>query len=244
MRIKRSSDIPRSSPMTGEFIAASDLNLVVADGSLPDALDRRCGLGIVETMTTEPNRSEETEDEDAQVALATGRHGQQLVVSGWISSHADTGTPGPHLHLRTNDGDDAVLKTSQIPGLIEGLTLVSQRIDAIWETDGDDLLRTQFADAPDDNDPAMIHQKRIDGLEFVDRVAANLDEVIARIVTAEGMHEAMDQIGELLGVSPEQAYFRLSRFSLFGLTRAAQTHRTAKLRQLRSDGEPESRPST
>jgi hypothetical protein len=186
-------------------------------------------------MTSEANRAENLDDEDAQVALATGRHGQRLVVSGWISSHADTGTPGPHVHLSTNDGDDAVLKTSQIPGLIDGLGLVSKRIDAIWEVHGEELLRTQFADAPDDNDPAVIRQKRIDDLEFADRVAANLDEIIAIIVAAEGLHEAMDQVGELLGASPEQAHARLSRFSLFRLTRAAQTQRTEKLRQLRRE---------
>jgi hypothetical protein len=179
--------------------------------------------------------AEEPEGEDAQVALATGRHGQQLIVSGWISSHADTGTPGPHVHLSTNDGDDAVLKTSQIPGLIEGLGLVRRRIDAIWAVDGERLLRTQFADAPDDNDPAVIRQKLIEDLEFADRVAANLDEIIAMLVAAEGRDEVMDRLGELLGVSPEQAYVRLSGFSLFRLTRAAQEHRTEKLKQLRAE---------
>jgi hypothetical protein len=195
-------------------------------------------------MTSEANRADEPDDADAQVTLATGRRGQRLVVSGWISSHADTGTPGPHVHLGTNDGDDAVLKTSQIPSLIDGLGLVSQRIDAIWEVHGEELLRTQFADAPDDNDPAVIRQKRVDDLVFADRVAANLDEIIAMIVAAEGMHEAMDHVGELLGVSPDQVYAQLSRFSLFHLTRAAQTHRTEKLRQLRGDGEPESQHAT
>lgn len=190
-------------------------------------------------MTSEADEAgqpeaEEPEGEDAQVALATGRHGQQLIVSGWIASHADTGTPGPHVHLSANDGDDAVLKTSQIPGLIDGLGLVSRRIDAIWAADGEELLRTQFADAPDDNAPAVIRQKRIEDLEFADRVAANLDEIIAILVAAEGRDEAMDRLGELLGVSPEQAYVRLSGFSLFRLTPAAQAHRTEKLKQLRA----------
>jgi hypothetical protein len=190
-------------------------------------------------MTSEAQRAKEPDDADAQVAVATGRHGQRLVVSGWISSHADTGSPGPHVHLGTNDGDDAVLKTTQIPQLIDGLELVSERIDAIWEVDGEELLRTQFADAPNDNDPAVIRQKRIDALEFADRVAANLNDLITIITAAEGLHEAMDQVGELLGSSPEQAHARLSRFSLFQLTRAAQSHRTEKLRQLRGDAEPE-----
>src|SRR5690242_3362797 len=75
--------------------------------------------GYGRTMTSEANRAEEPDDADVQVTLATGRRGQRLVLSGWISSHADTGTPGPHVHLGTNDGDDAVLKTSQIPSLID-----------------------------------------------------------------------------------------------------------------------------
>jgi len=101
-----------------------------------------------------------------------------------------------------------------------------------WVWSDDDIRR-------DDNDPAVIRQKRIDDLEFADRVAANVDEIIAIIVAAEGREEAMDHVGELLGASPEQAHARLSRFSLFRLTRAAQTQRTEKLRQLRGEPGPQ-----
>jgi hypothetical protein len=45
----------------------------------------------------------EGEDEGAQAVVDTGIRDQRLVVSGWAASHADTGTPGPHVHLSTND---------------------------------------------------------------------------------------------------------------------------------------------
>jgi hypothetical protein len=75
-------------------------------------------------------------DEDAQVAMDTGIRDQRLVVSGWFASHADTGTRGPHVHLGTGDGGDPVLRTSQIPELVDALNLVGGRIDRMWETDG------------------------------------------------------------------------------------------------------------
>jgi hypothetical protein len=104
--------------------------------------------------------------EDAQVAMDTGIRDQRLIVSGWFASHADSGTRGPHVHLGTGDGRDPVLRTSQIPELVDALNLVGGRIDRMWETDGAEY---PFPDAPDDNDPAVIRRRRIDHLTFFDR---------------------------------------------------------------------------
>ncbi len=174
---------------------------------------------------------EETTDHgDAHASLETGIRDQWLNIGGWFASHADTGTPGPHVHLGTNDGRDPVLKTNQIPELVAALTRVAERIDRLWETDGAEY---PFGDEPDDNDPAVIKRRRIADLELHDRVAANVSEVLALITQAENSDDAMGPVGALLGVDDIQALARLSRFSLFTLTRGAQAARTRTLAELR-----------
>ncbi len=100
---------------------------------------------------------EAREHEDAAASMETGIYGQTLAIDGWFASHADRGTFGPHVRLVADGINGAVLKTSQIPELIECLTLVAERIDRRWELDGDDYLR-HSDDAPNDNDPAVIRQ--------------------------------------------------------------------------------------
>ena len=80
---------------------------------------------------------------DATASMETGIHGQVLKIDGWFASHADTGRPGPHVHLSDAGSSmrGAVLKTSQIPELIECLNLVTERIDRQWEREGDDYVR-------------------------------------------------------------------------------------------------------
>ncbi len=51
-------------------------------------------------------------DEDAVAVMETGRRGQRLICEGWLASHADSGTPGPHINLRTSDADTPVLRTN------------------------------------------------------------------------------------------------------------------------------------
>ncbi len=87
--------------------------------------------------------------------------------------------------------------TSQIPDLVDGLNVVADRIDRLWEADGADY---PFGDEPDDNDPAVILQRRIEGLEFHDRVAANLPEVLTLLTLAENSDDAMDSLAPLLSV--------------------------------------------
>lgn len=128
------------------------------------------------------------------------------------------------------DTGDPVLKTSQIPDLVDALNLVGGRIDRMWEEDG----ATWFTgDEPDDNDSAVIRQRRIRDLEFHDRVAASLPALLAIITQAENSTDAMESLAPLLGVDDVEALARLSRFSLLSMTRGAQTARTEKLAELR-----------
>ncbi len=173
---------------------------------------------------------EAADDGDAEASLETGIRDQRLNIAGWFASHADTGTRGPHVHLGTNDGRNPVLSTRQIPELIAALTLVAERIDRLWEKDSAEY---PFGDEPDDNDPAVIRQRRIADLELHDRVAANLPEVLALITQAESSADAMGPVGALLGVDDVEALARLSRFSLWSLTRGGQAARTRKLAELR-----------
>lgn len=78
------------------------------------------------------------EHEDATARMETGIHGQVLNINGWFASHADTGGPGPHVRLGAWGDMDPVLKTSQIPELIDCLNLVAERIDQQWERQGDE----------------------------------------------------------------------------------------------------------
>ena len=133
-----------------------------------------------------PATQQEPDDEDAQ-AVDTGIRDQRLVVSGWRASHADTGTPGPHVHLSTNDSQNPVLKTSQIPELVDALHKVGGRIDRMWEQDG----ATWFTgDEPDDNDPAVIRQRRIDHLVLLDNLRAHFPEIAEILLQSQDMHDA------------------------------------------------------
>ena len=179
---------------------------------------------------------EANEHEDATAHMETGIHGQTLHIDGWFASHADAGKPGPHVRLGASGSTmrDAVLKTSQVPELIDCLHLVAERIDGQWEREGDEFLQTGFGDAPDPNDPAVIRQWRIDELLLHENFAAHITEIVDLLVQAEDIHEATSSIAALLGVEDSVALqARLLAFSLFGLTRDARAARTRKLQELR-----------
>ncbi len=181
-------------------------------------------------MRSDSPTQHESEDEDAQAALDTGIRHQRLVVSGWGASHADTGTPGPHVHLSTNDGHNPVLRTSQIPELVDALHRVGGRIDRMWEQDGE----TWFTgDEPDDNDPAVIRQRRIDHLVLLDDVRAHLSEIAEILLRSDDVHDASTAIAPLLGIDETAVPYRLTSINLFALTRAASEARTKKLAELR-----------
>jgi hypothetical protein len=165
-----------------------------------------------------------------EVPLDTGIRDQKLVVTGWFASHADTGTPGPHVHLSTNDRRNPVLKTSQIPDLVEALRVVGGHIDRMWDDKGD----TWFTgDEPDDNDPAVIRQRRIDHLVFLDNLQTNFSEIAEILLRSEDMHEATAAIAPLLGVDEVEALGRLNSINLFAMTRIPSEARRKELKNLR-----------
>lgn len=149
--------------------------------------------------------------------MDTGVNGQSLSINGWFASHADTGTPGPHVRLVANGINGAVLKTSQIPELIECLNLVADRIDRQWERDGEEFMR-DFGDAPDDNDPAVIRERRINHLLMLQNLRAHFSEIAEILLRSVDMHDASTAIAPLLGMDEAQVLHRLNSVNLFAMT--------------------------
>ena len=188
-----------------------------------------------------PPDDESPPDDDQDVveaAIDTGVRNQRLLVHGWFASHADSGIPGPHVRLKTNDRRDPVLKTNQIPELVVALNSVADRIERRWNAEGASFLEaTDFANAPDPNDPDVNRLSRIKRLEFVDLVAASDTQGIALLVQAENTTEAMDSIARLLGVSDVDVLVGLDgldKFSLFSLTNGSKKARAETLTRLRA----------
>lgn len=150
---------------------------------------------------------EANEHEDATASMETGVYGQVLNINGWFASHADTGTPGPHVRLVANGINGAVVKTSQVPELIECLNLVAERIDRQWERDGDEYLRS-FGDAPDDNDPAVILERRIDHLVLLQNLRTHFSEIAEILLRSQDMHDASNAIAPLLGIDEMEVTYR------------------------------------
>jgi hypothetical protein len=174
---------------------------------------------------------EANEHEDATASMETGVYGQVLNIDGWFASHADAGRPGPHVRLVANGVNGAVLKTSQIPELIDCLNLVAERIERLWDREGADY---PFGDDPDPNDPAVIRRRRIDELVLNEKIASRIKEILELLLQAEDIHEATDSITALLGLDDDMAVqVRLLNFSVFGLTRASRAAQAKQLKELR-----------
>jgi hypothetical protein len=174
------------------------------------------------------------EDTHAEVALDTGIRGQRLLIHGWFASHADSGTAGAHVRLGASGEMDAVLRTDQVPALIDGLNTVAERIDRQWARDGQSFLRdTNFAEAPDPNDPVVQQERRVEDLELHSLIADHWTEIAPILFEAENTDDAVARIASLLDVDEIQVLVRLSRFSLFSLTRGARERRTQTLETLR-----------
>lgn len=152
---------------------------------------------------------------EAEARLLTGIRDQRLVLEGWFASHGDTGTRGPHVHLRTTDQRDAVLKTSQVAHLINQLVLVRDRIDALWEHDGQSY---PFGDEPDDNEPSVIEARRLRESEQRELIRSQVHGVVDVLLGASDRHEAVSGVAELLGIDEVEALVRLSGLSLLDLT--------------------------
>jgi hypothetical protein len=176
---------------------------------------------------------DDPDDNEAVVTLETGRRGQRLICEGWFASHADSGTPGPHLHLRTSDGETPVLRTDQLPSLIAALTKVAGRIDRLWITDGDHYAADVVLRSPDPEDPRVVQQRRLKRLRFTQRVLDNLPEVMRLVTEASSTDEALINIAALFDVDEADVMVGLARFDLLALTRPATE------RRLRMLAEPE-----
>ena len=175
------------------------------------------------------NDPSEGDDREAVVAVDTGRRGQRLICEGWFASHADSGTPGPHLHLRTSDGETPVVRTVQLPALIAALETVAERIDRLWTADGDQYAAEVVLQAPDPQDPRVIEQRRRDRLRFTQAVLDNLPEVTRLLTGASSTDEALINIAALIGVDEVDVMVGLARFDLLTLTRPATERRLRML---------------
>ena len=168
-------------------------------------------------------------DDEASVAIETGRLDQRLICEGWFASHADSGTPGPHLHLRTSDREALVLRTDQVPSVVSALTTVAERIERLWVTDGDQYAADVVLRSPDPQDPRVVAQRRKDRLRFTQAVFDNLTDVLRLLTEATSTDEALVSIGALLGVDEAEVMVALARFNLLTLTRPATERRLNEL---------------
>lgn len=173
------------------------------------------------------------DDTDAVVAVETARRGQRLICEGWFASHADSGTPGPHLHLRTSDAEPAVLRTDQLQTLVTALRTVAERIERLWATDGDQYAADVVLRSPNPQDPQVIRQRRQERLRFTQAVLDNLPDVVRMLTEASSTDEALTHISALLDVDEVDVMVGLARFDLLALTRPATE------RRLRTLAEPE-----
>ena len=165
--------------------------------------------------------------------MDTGVRNQRLIVEGWFASHADKGTPGPHVHLRTSDRRDAVLKTDQIPELIDIVTVVGRRIEQLWTSDGQQYTDDVLRHSPDPNNPETIRRERIKYLELTEKLSARMPEVVALVQAAESTDEALASVAALLDADEVDVMIRLARFDLLSLTRPAGEARRRTLTELR-----------
>lgn len=172
-------------------------------------------------------------DDEAVVVLETGRRDQRLICEGWFASHADSGTPGPHVHLRTSDGATPVLRTDQLPHLVAALTTVAERVDLLWATHGKQYAAEVVLRAPDPQDPRVVRQGHLKRMRFTQDVLDNLAEVMRLLTEASSTDEALVDIAALLDVEEVDVMVGLARFDLLALTRPATE------RRLRMLAEPE-----
>jgi hypothetical protein len=164
-------------------------------------------------------------DDDARVSIDSGRRGQRLICEGWFASHADSGTPGPHVHLRTSDAGAAVVRTDQVPDLIAALTTVAARIDRQWVSEGDHYAAEVVLRAPDPQDPEVAEEQRRRRLRFTQAVHENLTDVMRLVKEATSTDEALVNVAALLDLDEAEVMVGLARFDLLALTRPATERR-------------------
>lgn len=167
--------------------------------------------------------------EDPQGAMPSARRDRSVVVEGWFASHADAGTPGPHLRLRASDLEDVVIRTDQVPLLCALLQSVAERTEARWAVDGERYAEEVVRRVPDPQDPAVERAAALDRLRFAAAVDAHAEEVLDAVRSAGSTDEAVAAVARLLDADPAQVLVRLARFNLLGLTRPAARRRAELL---------------
>ncbi|RYU10061.1 hypothetical protein [Nocardioides iriomotensis] len=136
------------------------------------------------------------------------------------------------MHLRTSDGETPVLRTDQLPALVTALTTVAERIERLWETDGEQYAADVVLRSRDPQDPRVIRQRRRERLSLVQAVRDNLADVMRLLVEASSTDEALVDIAALLDVDEVDVMVGLARFDLLALTRPATERRLGLLAEL------------
>jgi len=124
-----------------------------------------------------------------------------------------------------------VIRTDQVPSIIEALSSVAHRIDRAWELDGDQYAHDVVLRSPDPQDPEVVRRRQVEHLTFTQLFADNLPAVTRLLTQAESTDEALGDIAELLGVEEGEVMFRLARFDLLSLTRPAHERRQKLLNE-------------
>lgn len=83
---------------------------------------------------------------DCEAVVPTGVGDLELMVLGWMESHASGGGRGAHLALRQAGRADAVpivVHLSQVPALVAALTETGLRLAQSWERGGEEYWAGQ-----------------------------------------------------------------------------------------------------
>jgi hypothetical protein len=134
-----------------------------------------------------------------------------------------------HVHLRTSDQETAVVRSDQVPQLIDSLTKVAQHIENQWATHGDDYAADVVLRAPDPQDHIVAERQRQKRLRFMQAVRDNLVEVMQLLTDASSTDEALISIARLLKVDEGEVMIGLARFDLLALTQPATQRRLAMI---------------
>ena len=179
------------------------------------------------------NQPPAPDDDDgfAEVSIPTAHTGQRLTFSGWYASRADSGNPGPHVHLHASDGGPVVVRSDQVSDVVAALTTVAERIERQYAVDGEQYAEEVVRRAPHPEDPQVITEVRRGRLAFKQAVLEHLPDVMRAITQASSTDEAIDGVARLLDVDEVEVMVGLARFDLLSLTRPATERRLEELAQ-------------
>jgi hypothetical protein len=134
------------------------------------------------------------------------------------------------VHLRTSGRETVVVRTDQVPQLIEALTRVAQHIEKQWATDGDTYAADVVLRSPDPQDPIVAEEQRQKRLRFTQAVLDNYPEVMQLLTNASSTDEALTNIAALLHTDEVDVMVGLARFDLLTFTQPATQRRLAMIK--------------